>query len=143
MGAINLGGLRLRQVRIWLDRDKLRAYQVTASDVFQALARENVELPGGRIESATKEYSVKIKGEFARAQDFNDLNVTYFRGAPVRIRDLGSAEDGLEERRSIARLNGMPAVGLASRSNRGRIPSKWSTSSRRNWRRSRKPCRRG
>ena len=112
VGAINLGGLRLRQVRIWLDRDKLRAYQVTASDVFQALARENVELPGGRIESATKEYSVKIKGEFARAQDFNDLIVTYFRGAPVRIRDLGSAEDGLEERRSIARLNGMPAVGL-------------------------------
>jgi len=112
VGAINLGGLRLRQVRIWLDRDKLRAYQVTATDVLQALARENVELPGGRIESASKEYSIKIKGEFARAQDFNDLIVTYFRGAPVRIRDLGRAEDGLEERRSIARLNGVPAVGL-------------------------------
>ncbi|NPV03425.1 MAG: efflux RND transporter permease subunit [Syntrophaceae bacterium] len=112
VGAINLSGLRLRQVRIWLDRDKLRAYQVTASDVFQALARENVELPGGRIESTSKEYSVKVKGEFARAQDFNDLIVAYFRGAPVRIRDIGRAEDGLEERRSIARLNGMPAVGL-------------------------------
>lgn len=112
VGAINLGGLRLRQVRIWLDQDKLQAYQITANDVFQALARENVELPGGRIESASKEYSVKIKGEFPRVPEFNDLIVAYFKGAPVRIRDIGRAEDGLEERRSIARLNGETAVGL-------------------------------
>ena len=112
VGAINLGGLRLRQVRIWLDQDKLQAYQITASDVFLALARENVELPGGRIESASKEYAVKIKGEFPRVPDFNDLIVAYFKGAPVRIRDIGRAEDGLEERRSIARLNGETAVGL-------------------------------
>jgi len=112
VGAINLGGLRLRQVRIWLDQNKLQAYQITANDVIQSLARENVELPGGRIESASKEYSIKIKGEFPRIPDFNDLIITYFRGAPVRIRDLGRAEDGLEERRSIARLNGQTAVGL-------------------------------
>ena len=112
VGAINLGGLRLRQVRIWLDQSKLQAYQITAGDVIQALARENVELPGGRIESASKEYSVKIKGEFPRVPDFNDLIVAYFKGAPVRIRDIGRAEDGLEERRSIARLNGETAVGL-------------------------------
>jgi hydrophobic/amphiphilic exporter-1 (mainly G- bacteria), HAE1 family len=112
VGAINLGGLRLRQVRIWLDQNKLQAYQITANDVIQALARENVELPGGRIESASKEYSIKIKGEFPRIPDFNDLIISYFRGAPVRIRDLGRAEDGLEERRSIARLNGETAVGL-------------------------------
>ena len=95
-----------------LSRDKLQAYQITASDVAQALARENVELPGGRIESVSKEYSVKIKGEFPRVSDFNDLIVAYFKGAPVRIRDIGRAEDGLEERRSIARLNGETAVGL-------------------------------
>ncbi len=112
VGAINLGGLRLRQVRIWLDQNKLQAYQITANDVIQALARENVELPGGRIESASKEYSIKIKGEFPRIPDFNDLIITYYRGSPVRIRDLGRAEDGLEERRSIARLNGQTAVGL-------------------------------
>jgi len=112
VGAVNLGGLRLRQVRIWLDQNKLQAYQITSGDVIQALARENVELPGGRIESASKEYSVKIKGEFPRVPDFNDLIVAYFKGAPVRIRDIGRAEDGLEERRSIARLNGETAVGL-------------------------------
>jgi len=112
VGAIRMGGLRLRQVRIWLDADRLRAYEVSPSDIMQALQRENVELPGGRIESTSKEYSVKIKGELPRVSDFNDLIVAFYKGAPVRIRDIGRAEDGMEERRSIARFNGIPAVGF-------------------------------
>ncbi|MBM4270734.1 MAG: efflux RND transporter permease subunit [Deltaproteobacteria bacterium] len=112
VGAIRMGGLRLRQVRIWLDPDRLRAYEIAPSDISQALQRENVELPGGRIESASKEYSVKIKGEFPQVSDFNDLIVAYYKGAPVRIRDVGRAEDGMEERRSLARFNGVPAVGM-------------------------------
>jgi len=112
VGAIRMGGLRLKQVRIWLDADKLRAYQITAHDIIMSLQRENVELPGGRIESETKEYSVKIKGEFKSPQEFNDLIVGYYKGAPVRLRDIGRAEDGMEEKRSIARFNGTPAVGL-------------------------------
>jgi HAE1 family hydrophobic/amphiphilic exporter-1 len=112
VGAITLGGLRLRQVRIWVDADKMRAYQVAPSDIEQALKRENVELPGGRIESGTKEYTVKVKGEFPRVQDFNDLIVSYRQGAPIRIRDFGRAEDGMEDMRSIARYNGIPAVGM-------------------------------
>ena len=112
VGAVNMSGLRLRQVRVWLDQDKLRAYQITASDVVQALGKENVELPGGRIESRSKEYAIKVKGEFPRVPDFNDLIIAYFRGAPVRIRDLGRAEDGLEEKRTVARLNGVTSVAL-------------------------------
>ncbi|MCX5857891.1 MAG: efflux RND transporter permease subunit, partial [Deltaproteobacteria bacterium] len=112
VGALRLAGMRLRQGRIWLDTDKLRAYQIAPGDVAQALGRENVELPGGRIESATKEYSIKIKGEFPRIQDFNDLIVAYYKGAPVRIRDIGRAEDGMEEKRNLARFNGKPCIGI-------------------------------
>ncbi|MEW6162240.1 MAG: efflux RND transporter permease subunit [Nitrospirota bacterium] len=112
VGAIRMGGLRPRQVRVWLNSDKLSAYQITAHDVLMSLQRENVELPGGRIESETKEYSVKIKGEFRSPQEFNDLIVGYYKGAPVRVRDIGRAEDGMGEKRSIARFNGTPAVGL-------------------------------
>lgn len=112
VGAVRTGGLRLRQIRVWLDADRLRAYQLTAHDVSRALQQENIELPGGRIESTTKEYTVKIRGEITDVQDFNDLIVAYHAGAPVRIRDIGRAEDGMEERRSIARFNGLPAVGL-------------------------------
>ncbi|MBP1723990.1 MAG: Cation/multidrug efflux pump, partial [Deltaproteobacteria bacterium] len=112
VGAIRMGGLRLRQVRIWLDRYKLEAYKLTAHDVIRTLQRENVELPGGRIESTTKEYSVKIKGEVPTPQGFNDLIVGYYNNAPIRLRDIGRAEDGMAERRSIVRFNGVPAVGL-------------------------------
>ncbi|NPU85030.1 MAG: efflux RND transporter permease subunit [Syntrophaceae bacterium] len=112
VGALRIGGLQLREVRIWLDADKLRAYQVAPGDVAAALKMENVELPGGRIETATKEYSVKIKGEFPRIADFNDLIVAYSKGVPVRIRDIGRVEDGQQEKRSIVRFNGVPAVGM-------------------------------
>jgi HAE1 family hydrophobic/amphiphilic exporter-1 len=112
VGAIRMGGLRLRQVRVWLDRHKLDAYKLTAHDVIRTLQRENVELPGGRIESSTKEYSVKIKGEVSTPQGFNDLIVGYYNNAPIRLRDIGRAEDGMAERRSIVRFNGVPAVGL-------------------------------
>jgi len=112
VGAIRMGGLRLRQVRIWLDRYKLEAYQLTAQDVLRTLQRENVEIPGGRIESATKEYSVKIKGEVPNPQEFNDLIIGYYNNAAIRIRDVGRAEDGMAEKRSIVRFNGVPSVGL-------------------------------
>ena len=112
VGDIQLGGLQLRQVRVWLDSGKLQAYGLTANDVMGALQRQNVELPGGRIESLSKEYTVKVKGEFLNVPDFNDLVIAYDKGAPVRLRDVGKAEDGMEERRDIARFNGIPAVGM-------------------------------
>ena len=112
VGNVNFYGLRLRQVRIWLDAAKMQAYQIAPSDVVLALKRENIELPGGRIETDTKEYTVRIKGEFPQIPDFNDLIVSYYNGAPVKIKDIGRAEDGTEERRSLARFNGIPAVGM-------------------------------
>ncbi len=112
VGALLLGGLQKRQVRIWLDGDKLRAYGIAPSDIALALGRENVELPGGRIESKTKEFSIKVKGSMKSVSEFDDLIVAYSQGAPVRIRDIGRAEDGMEERRSYAKYNGVPAIGI-------------------------------
>ena len=91
----------------------MKSYQVAPSDVVLALKRENVELPGGRIETQTKEYTVRIKGEFANIPDFNDLIISYYKGAPIRIRDIGRAEDGMEEKRTIARFDRVPAIGMA------------------------------
>jgi len=112
VGDVVMWGLRLRQVRIWLDVARMQAYQVAPSDIVRALQRENIELPGGRIETKTKEYTIRIKGEFPQINDFNDLIISYYKGAPVRIKDIGRAEDGMEEKRSIVRFNGVPAVGI-------------------------------
>ncbi len=113
VGDVIFYGLRLRQVRIWLDAAKMQAYQIAPSDVILALKRENIELPGGRIETQTKEYTVRIKGEFPSIPDFNELIVSYYKGAPVKIKDIGRAEDGMEEKRSLSRFNRVPAVGMA------------------------------
>jgi len=113
VGDVIFYGMRLRQVRIWLAAAKMQAYQVSPGDVVLALKRENIELPGGRIETATKEYTVRIKGEFAKIPDFNDLIISYYKGAPVRVSDIGRAEDGMEEKRSLSRFNRVPAVGMA------------------------------
>ena len=112
VGDVVIRGLRLRQVRIWLDAARMQAYQVAPTDIVRALQRENIELPGGRIETKTKEYTIRIKGEFSRIPDFNDLIISYYRGSPVRLRDIGRAEDGMEEKRSVVRFNGVPAVGF-------------------------------
>lgn len=112
VGDVQLWGLRLRQVRVWIDAARLRAYGLAANDVARALQRQNVELPAGRIESLTKEYTVKIKGELPNVADFNDLVIAYYKGMPIRLRDVGRAEDGMEEQRSIVRFNGIPAVAM-------------------------------
>ncbi len=112
VGAIRMGGLRLRQVNIWLDRDRLNAYGITAHDVIKSLERQNIEIPGGRIEGDKKEYTIKIKGEFPNARDFNELILMYHNGVPIKLKDVGKAEDAMQEKRSIARFNGIPAVGL-------------------------------
>jgi hydrophobic/amphiphilic exporter-1 (mainly G- bacteria), HAE1 family len=112
VGALLLGGLQKRQIRIWLDAEKLRGYGIAPSDIAMALGRENVELPGGRIESETKEFAIKVKGSLRTLDEFNNLIVAYSQGAPVRIRDIGRAEDGMEERRSIVKFNGINSVGI-------------------------------
>ena len=112
VGATRIFGLRLRQVRIWLDVNRLRAYGITAADVTRALQRENLELPAGRIESDTKEYAIKVKGEFANPNDFNDLVLGYNKGAVVRLKDVGRAEDGMEEKRTISRYNGVSSINI-------------------------------
>jgi HAE1 family hydrophobic/amphiphilic exporter-1 len=113
VGSVTISGGRDRQVRIWLDRTKMEAAAVTATDVKAALGSEHKEVPGGRIENSRIEYLVKTKGEFASPEAFNDLVVTYRHGRLIRLRDIGYAEDGLDEQRSITRFNGTPAVGLA------------------------------
>ena len=119
VGSLWLGGLQRRQIRIWLDLEKLRAYGIGPSEVAAAIGMENIEIPGGRIESLTKEYSVKVKGNIRDASEFNDLVVASYQGNPVRIRDIGRAEDGVEELRTYTQYNGMPCVGIGVRKQTG------------------------
>ncbi len=112
VGSIMLGGYAKREIRIWLDGKRLEAHRLTSADVSRALATKNIELPGGIVESVDREFTVRSLGELRSIDEFNNLIITYQNGAPIRLRDLGWAEDGTEPLRSIARFNRIPAVGL-------------------------------
>lgn len=119
VGSIMLGGFQDRAVRVWLDGGKMEAHRVTAMDVIRALQEKNIELPGGLVESKTREFTVKTMGEFKSVAAFNDLVVASRNGAFIRLQDIGWVEDGMEDVRSIIRFNRKPAVGLAVRRQSG------------------------
>ena len=119
VGQVKIVGGRKRQIWLWLDRTKLEGYQLSVQDVIDALRTEHIEFPGGRVETGEREYVVKTKAEFESEKQFNNMVVTYRNGAPVRVKDLGRAEDGLEEERSFAKLNETRAVSLLVRRQSG------------------------
>ncbi|MFA5074310.1 MAG: efflux RND transporter permease subunit, partial [Nitrospirota bacterium] len=113
VGSVTINGGRLRQVRFWLDHKKMRAASLTSEDVKLALQREHREVPGGRIENERTEFTVKTKGEYETPESFNNMVITYRHGRLIKLRDIGHAEDGLEDERSITRFNGKTSVGLS------------------------------
>src|SRR6476619_7650430 len=112
VGNVEIVGGRLREVEVWVDPDKMRAFNITAADVANAVKLQNMELPGGRIESGQREFTVRTMGRVPDPAQFNNI-VVGSRGAyAVKLSDIGYVEDGAEEQRTEARLNGQPAVTL-------------------------------
>src|SRR4051794_9918719 len=112
VGAVSLVGGRTRAMNVVLDTDKLAAYGLSVDDVRQMLIRQNLEVPGGRIDQGPRELVLRTLGRLNTEKEFNDLIVANRRGYPVRIKDVGRAEDSFEEPRSSARLDGQNAVSL-------------------------------
>ncbi len=119
VGNVRLVGKREREIRVWLRADRLRALGLTAEDVIEALQAENLELPGGRIETREREVIVKTKGKVERVEQFGEIVVTRRAGSPIRVRDVAWIEDGMEDMRSLARLDGTRAVSLLVRRQSG------------------------
>jgi HAE1 family hydrophobic/amphiphilic exporter-1 len=112
VGSVVIGGLQKRKMRVWLDAKKLDAYHLTADDVEKALLNKNIELPGGRIESSTRELSVKTMGELQSVDAFNRLIIAYRGQSPIRLQDVGFAEDSTEDVRSVGRFQSVNSMGL-------------------------------
>ncbi|MCX8146425.1 MAG: efflux RND transporter permease subunit [Azovibrio sp.] len=112
MADVRVFGERKYAMRIWLERERLAAYQVTPQDVEDALRRQNVEVPAGRIESLQREFSVVAQTDLQQPEAFGAVVVRTVNGYPVRIRDLGRVELGPESERTVVRFNGKPAVSL-------------------------------
>ncbi len=112
VGQILIGGERAYAARVRLDPDKLAAHQVTVQDVVDTIRRNNVDIPSGRIESAQREFLIKVQGQFTSPEPINDLIIADRAGAPVRVSDVGEAVAGVENDRQLARFKGQTSVGL-------------------------------
>ncbi len=110
VGGVDIYGGRNRQINIFMDIDKLNAYGLSAQEVDRAIRTENVETPGGRVIRGPSEVGVRTMGRVESVQDFNNIIIKNVNGAPIRVRDIGYAEDGMAERRSFAYYKGKPAV---------------------------------
>ncbi|WNG47694.1 efflux RND transporter permease subunit [Archangium minus] len=119
VGEVTLGGSLERNVRIWVDAQKLDARGLTVTDVISALQREHVELPAGRIETEGREVNVRVMGEALNLETLRHLVVREGDGSPVYLSDVALVEDGFEDERRIARVDGQPAQGLGIRKQRG------------------------
>ncbi|QRN93025.1 efflux RND transporter permease subunit [Archangium violaceum] len=119
VGEVTLGGSLERNVRIWVDAQKLDARGLTVTDIVTALQREHVELPAGRIETEGREVNVRMMGEALDMETLRHLVVREGAGSPVYLSDVALVEDGFEDERRIARVDGQPAQGLGVRKQRG------------------------
>jgi multidrug efflux pump len=114
VSEIRIWGEKKYSMRLRMDPDKLSAYQLTPLDVRNALQRQNVELPSGRIEGYGTELTVRTLGRLVSTEDFDDMIVKETEGSIVKFRDIGEAQLAPENERTILRGNGViPMVGVA------------------------------
>ena len=119
VGEVRLSGGLLRAVNIWVEADRLAAYQIPITAVRDAIVRQNADIPGGNVTAGRQEQSLRTMGRVIDPRAFNDLVVATINGAPVRVRDIGSgggrhqgaALGRPRERRAHRHPGGAPAVG--------------------------------
>ncbi|HEX7356176.1 MAG TPA: efflux RND transporter permease subunit [Ignavibacteriaceae bacterium] len=112
VSSVQIWGEKKYAMRLWMDPAKLAAFQLSPVDVRNALTRENVELPSGRIEGDNTELSIRTIGRLQTEEEFNNLIIKESEGSIVRFRDVGRAQLGAENERTILKRDGIPMVGV-------------------------------
>nr|WP_316638709.1 efflux RND transporter permease subunit [uncultured Roseateles sp.] len=109
---VQIGGDRKYAMRIWLDADRLAAYRLTVQDVEDALRKQNLEVPAGRIESQQREFNVTARTDLNTVAQFSEVALRQVNGITVRLKDVARVEEAAASERSRVRLNGVPSVSL-------------------------------
>ena len=109
---VRIFGERQVSMRVDIDRTRLAAYKLTVQDVEDAIRRQNAEIPAGRIESSTREFTVVAETDLTSPEQFNSIIVANVAGYPVRVRDVGNAYVGPIDERTISRFNGKPSLNI-------------------------------
>jgi hydrophobe/amphiphile efflux-1 (HAE1) family protein len=119
VGEVMLGGYRERAIRVWINADRLDQHGLTVRDVIRALGREHVEMPAGLLETQSREVGVRVMGEALDLATLRGLVVAERSGQPVTLDEVALVEDGFEDERRRARMNGIPVQGMGIKKQRG------------------------
>ncbi len=119
VGEVRVVGGLDRAINVWIDAERLAAYQISISQIRDALQRQNADVPGGNVTTGKEELTLRTLGRFTDPRQFDDLVIANVNGSPVKLRDVGRVEDGTKEQRSFSRLNGVPTVTLDIRRQSG------------------------
>ncbi|MCU1257655.1 MAG: acriflavin resistance protein [Bryobacterales bacterium] len=112
VGQVRIVGGARREIHVLADPEKLRSYNLTITDVFNAMRTQNLELPGGSLNAGATEYTVRTTGRVTEPPLFNQVAIANRNGYVVKVSDIGYAEDSYEEPVTTARLDGVPSVTL-------------------------------
>ena len=110
VAQVSVVGGKEREIQVNLDHDRLLAQNVSSQQVEQALAGENLNVPGGHLDLGAQELSVRTSGQFARVEDIGNVVVANHGGTPVLVKDIAKVVDGYKELRSLSRVDGVPSV---------------------------------
>jgi HAE1 family hydrophobic/amphiphilic exporter-1 len=119
VGEVSIVGGLERAINVWVDANRLAAYRLPITAVRDAIASQNINVPGGNVTAGIEEQTLRTLGRMTDPKAFNDLVIAKVNGTPIRVRDIGWAEDGTKEQRSVSRLNGVPTVILEVRRQSG------------------------
>jgi len=109
---VRIYGERRFSMRVWLDPDRLAAYNLTTQDVEDALRRSNLEVPAGRIESSQREFNVTAATDVQTPEQFRAIGIRTINGQTIRIGDVARVEEGPQDERVSVRYNGRDALSL-------------------------------
>ena len=112
VGTLNIQGGIYRQIRVNIDRDRLKSYNFSAAQVQQAISQSNVALPGGNVKEGLKDLYVRTQGEYESLNEIRRTVVSTAGQTPIRVDDVAEVVDGYEDLSRIAELNGVPVVRL-------------------------------
>jgi hydrophobic/amphiphilic exporter-1 (mainly G- bacteria), HAE1 family len=112
VGQVRIVGGAKREIHVLVDPDKLRSYNLTITDVFNALKSQNLELPGGSLKQGARDFTIRTTGRVTDSSQFNQIAIANRDGYVVKVSDIGYSEDSYEEPVTAARLDGVPSVTL-------------------------------
>jgi len=133
VAAVYTQGGRQREIHVYADDEKLKAYGLSLGQLVHALRMQNVRVPGGSIQEGRSDFLIRTSGEFKSVNEINDVVVARFNGSPVYLKDVALVEDAFADRVEELRLGGELVSSLSSRSSQRPIPLKYLTESRRHF----------